>query len=265
MARIVAISNQKGGVGKTTMSVNLGKNLSRRGYRILMIDNDPQGNLSLALVGDQRPDLIAAAAGSGPGPAHAYHLFIEGAGATPLTVQDRLDLIGSSKHLLEISTKPYEVVFEFREKVQAFREHYDFIMIDCLPSGGTLQAAAHITADYLLIPTHLDDFSVTGLREQLKMANNVKRRLNHNLTFLGIVANQVSTRRILVEEHYLTQLRDAYQEHLFHTTIAKSVKVQESHALRRSIAEYRRQSRVAQNYDALTHEFLARVGVTDGE
>ncbi len=262
MARIVAISNQKGGVGKTTMSVNLGKTLSRRGYRILMIDNDPQGNLSLALAGERHPDLVAATAG--PGPANACHLFIEGAVATPLPIQDRLDLIGSSKHLLEISSKPYEVVFEFREKVQAFRDHYDFIMIDCLPSGGTLQAAAHITADYLLIPTHLDDFSVTGLSEQLKMANNVKRRLNHNLTFLGIVANQVSTRRILVEEHYLTRLRDAYQEHLFHTTIVKSVKVQESHALRKSAAEYHRQSRVAQNYEALTHEFLSRVGVTDG-
>lgn len=83
MARIVAISNQKGGVGKTTMSVNLGKNLSRRGYRILMIDNDPQGNLSLARVGDQRPDLLAA--GTGPGPAHADHLFIKGASATPRT------------------------------------------------------------------------------------------------------------------------------------------------------------------------------------
>lgn len=262
MARIVAISNQKGGVGKTTMSVNLGKTLSRRGYRILMIDNDPQGNLSLALVGDRHPDLVAATAG--PGPANAYHLFIEGAFATPLPVQDRLDLIGSSKHLLEISSKPYEVVFEFREKVQAFRDQYDFIMIDCLPSGGTLQAAAHITADYLLIPTHLDDFSVTGLSEQLKMANNVKRRINHNLTFLGIVANQVSTRRILVEEHYLTQLRDEYHEHLFQTTIVKSVKVQESHALRKSAAEYHRQSRVAKNYEALTHEFLSRVGVTDG-
>ena len=262
MARIVTISNQKGGVGKTTMSVNLGKTLSRRGYRILMIDNDPQGNLSLALVGERHPDLVAATAG--PGPANAYHLFIEGAFATPLPVQDRLDLIGSSKHLLEISTKPYEVVFEFRENVQAFRDHYDFIMIDCLPSGGTLQAAAHIAADYLLIPTHLDDFSVTGLSEQLKMANNVKRRINHNLTFLGIVANQVSTRRILVEEHYLTQLRDAYQEHLFQTTIVKSVKVQESHALRKSAAEYHRQSRVAKNYEALTHEFLSRVGVTDG-
>ena len=262
MARIVTISNQKGGVGKTTMSVNLGKTLSRRGYRILMIDNDPQGNLSLALVGERHSDLVAATAG--PGPANAYHLFIEGAFTTPLTVQDRLDLIGSSKHLLEISSKPYEVVFEFREKVQAFRDQYDFIMIDCLPSGGTLQAAAHITADYLLIPTHLDDFSVTGLSEQLKMANNVKRRINHNLTFLGIVANQVSTRRILVEEHYLTHLRDEYKDHLFQTTIVKSVKVQESHVLRKSAAEYHRQSRVAKNYEALTHEFLSRVGVTDG-
>lgn len=264
MAKIVAVSNQKGGVGKTTVTVNLGKNLAYMGKKVLLIDNDPQGNLTMAIFGDELPSEIVEWDGSGasaPGMSNSYNLYMETAEVTPVPAINNLDVIGGSKHLSEVSTRPFDVIFDFKEKIEDLRDQYDYILIDCLPSFGTLQTAAHMTADYLLIPTHLEDFSVSGIHEQMKTANNTKRRLNPGLSLLGILANEVSSQRVLVEEHFYKQLTEEYSDYLFKTKITKSAKVKESHAMRKSISEYKQNSDQARQYMEFTKEFIDRVEV----
>lgn len=260
MAIITGVANQKGGVGKTTTTVNLGKNLAVKGFKVLLVDNDPQGNLTMSLFGDELPELMLSASGL-PGQAHSYNLYIEDANVLPYAFTENLHIIGSSKHLSEISTKPFEVIFDFKEKIEKLSVDYDFVLIDCLPSFGALQTAAQMTADNLLIPTHLDEFSVKGIEEQLKTAASTKKRLNSKLNILGILANEVSRQKILVECHFLDQLKDKYNELLFNTQISKSAKIKESHALRQSIFEYMKNSDQAKQFMDLTDEYLERCGV----
>lgn len=260
MAIITGVANQKGGVGKTTTTVNLGKNLAVKGFRVLLVDNDPQGNLTMSIFGDDLPELMLSAEGM-PGQAHAYNLYNEDSIVLPFEYSENLHIIGCSKHLSEISTKPFEVIFDFKEKVEKLAVNYDFVIIDCLPSFGALQTAAQMTADNLLIPTHLDDFSVKGIEEQLKTAASTKKRLNNKLNILGILANEVSRQKILVECHFLDQLKDKYDGLLFNTQISKSAKIKESHALRQSIFEYMKNSDQAKQFMDLTDEYLERCGV----
>ncbi|NYZ69496.1 ParA family protein [Endozoicomonas sp. SM1973] len=262
MTNITAISNQKGGVGKTTVAVNLGKNLAGMGKKVLLIDNDPQGNLSMAIFGDDMPEEIIKTGSDGiskPGISNCFHLYKEQSNVKPYAVSETLHIIGSTKHLSEVTTKPFEVIFEFRDNIEAVRDQYDEIIIDCLPSFGVLQTAAHMTADHLLIPTHLEEFSVKGLEEQLQTANNTKRRLNPKLNFLGILANEVSAQKVLVEEHYYNDLKSRHNGHLFETKITKSAKIKESHALCKSIYEYKKNSDQARQYQEFTREYLERV------
>jgi chromosome partitioning protein len=260
MAKITAITNQKGGVGKTTITVNLGKNLADMGKRILLIDNDPQGNLTMAVVGHELPPEIVGGSDSGLiGVSNSYNMYVEGVSVEPFHITKNLHIIGASKHLSEISIKPFEVIFNFKEKLELLVDSYDYILIDCLPSFGTLQTAAHMAADSLLIPTHLDDFSIAGIDEQMKTANNTKRRLNPSLTILGILANQVSGQRVLVEEHFYNMLNEKYGDFLFKTRITKSSKVAESHAMRQSIFQYKKNSDQAKQFQSFTNEFLDRI------
>ena len=255
MAKIIAVSNQKGGVGKTTVTINLGKNLAQMGKRVLLIDNDPQGNLTRAVLGGVLPAEVSLSDGVSNG----YTLYVEGAQVIPYVVSENLHVIGANKYLAEISTKPFEVIFEFKEKIAAMRNLYDFILIDCLPSFGALQTAAHMTADYLVIPTDLDDFSVSGIEEQMKTANNTKKHLNPQLALLGILANEVSSQRILVEEHFYNQLAEKYGDYLFKTKITNSSKMKESHVMHKSIAEYKKNSDQSRQYMDFTQEFIERI------
>lgn len=260
MAIITGVANQKGGVGKTTTTINLGKNLVVKGFKVLLVDNDPQGNLTMSIFGDELPELILSAEGT-PGQANSYNLYNEDSIVLPFEYSENLHVIGCSKHLSEIQTKPFDVIFDFKEKIEKISVDYDFVLIDCLPSFGTLQTAAQMTADNLLIPTHLDEFSVKGISEQLKTAASTKKRLNNKLNILGILINETSRQRILVEVHFLNELKESYGDLLFNTQITKSTKIKESHALRQSIFEYMKNSDQAKQFMEFTDEYLIRCGV----
>lgn len=265
MGIITAVSNQKGGVGKTTLTVNLGKCLAARGRKVLMIDNDPQGNLTTALIGrDELPSEIldyGASNAEVPGVANTYTLFLENGNIQPLPVPkyDNIHLIGATRHLAEIATKDFQVLYDFKEHVQRLEDAYDDILIDCLPSFGLLQTTAHATAHYLLVPTHLDSFSMDGIHDQMKTAMATKRRINPRLGLLGIVANEVAGSRVNIDEYFGDVLVEKYSDFLFKTKITKSVKVKEAHALQQGIIEYSRESDQARQFQALTDEYLERI------
>lgn len=264
MGSVTAISNQKGGVGKTTVTINLGKCLAARGDSVLLIDNDSQGSMTTAIMGDDLPSAVLGRREGGffyPGPANVCSLYNEGVEITPFELSDCLSIIGSTRDLSSVAAKPLEEAgFYFKDNLAALKKKYDYILIDCPPALGTLQTSAQMAADYILIPTHLDDFSGTGIEDQLKTAKTTRQRYNADLKILGILANDVAGRASNVERYFLDEFKEKYGENVFTTLITRSAKIKESHALRQSVGEYSKSSVQAKQFDDLTLEFVGRIG-----
>jgi len=278
MGHITAISNQKGGVGKTTITVNLAKLLGARGFRVLVIDNDPQGNLTSALFADELPEgvLEAGSAVQGlPGPGNTVSAYSEGAALAPVAVPRPADQTGRAQEewvgnlhalaatssLVEISQKSIEAVYAFQENVRELARDYDVVLIDCLPSFGVVQTASHMAAHWLLVPTHLDSFSVGGVRAQMQNAAKIKKRGNSDLALLGIVPNEVSAVPTNVESVYDAELREEWGDKVFISRITKSTKVREANALHAGIFEYKPHSDQARQFRALADEYCARTSL----
>lgn len=264
MGHITSISNQKGGVGKTTTAVNLGKCLASMGFKVLLIDNDPQGNLLSSLLGDEIPADFLERAQTGsqlPGFSNTYSLYDASAECRPYPVEANLSVIGATWHLSEVGTKDFQVVFDFKDNVEGLSDEFDVILIDCLPAFGVLQSAAHLSSDFLLIPTHLDSFGVTGVTRQIETAAATKRRLNPRLQYLGILANEVSSQRTLVEQAFYSDLEEKHGSLMFKTVITKATRIREAHALNLSVSQHKPYSDQARQFEALAQEYIERTGL----
>jgi len=266
MGKISSISIQKGGPGKTTVCRNLGEGVSELGRKVLLIDNDPQGNLTKALFGDELPDsimVVSSAATSGsekvvPGVSNSFWLYEKDEMPEPYQVTDTLFIIGATKHLAEIGTRGVECVYEFQDKLEVLASHFDDVFIDCPPAAGTLQTAAHGASDYLIIPTELSEDSIDGVKQQLESSIANKKRLNPKLDILGILVNGKDSHQINIEEHHYQNLKDLYGNLLFDTVITSSVKVSEARSFNKTVKNYAPKSAQAGQYLALTKEYLAR-------
>jgi len=264
MGKIISISNQKGGVGKTTTTVNVGKELARRGKKVLIIDGDPQANLTMAIFGDSVPDDIVgngAAGRSIPGKSNSFVLFNEEGELTPevYVFEPNLHILGASKHLSEVSNRNFDTIYDFKENVDNIASEYDYVLIDCLPSFGLLQTAAHLISDYVVVPTYLDSFSLSGISDLINSVKNTKKKLNNKLSLLGIFVNAASNRKINVESHFFDELKEQYGDFVFSTVITKSVKVPESNALTKAVFEYDKSCDQARQFELLVSEIMDKI------
>lgn len=193
------------------------------------------------------------------GSSNTIQLYLGEKESKPYIYTDNLSIFGSSKHLAEISNKEIvDVGFEFKDLVQSFTD-YDYTIIDCLPSFGTMMTSALMTADYMFIPTTLDDYSVKGIEHLIETAMNIKKRLNPNLGILGILCNSVDGRDVLVERHFLEQLQEKFGDFVLATQVTQSKKVWEANALQKSMSEYDPKCAQARQYEALVTELLSRM------
>lgn len=252
-ATILAAANQKGGVGKTTTSVNVAHILSET-RRVLLVDNDPQGNATKCFIQDRvAPD------------SDTLSLYSENPDdpVAPIVINDRLALLGTHIHLAAVAERTFEVIFDFRARLHALRDHYDFIIVDCLPSFGYLFNAALISADYILVPIELDVFAVDGLRDLVMSVERIRNRHNPNLKIAGILANKVHGAKTKNEKDYEELLSRVYGRLLLTTQITQSTKIPESHAYSRSIVQHAPASPQALQYQLLVEELLDRMGAME--
>lgn len=257
MALVIAVANQKGGVGKTTVAANLGIGLAREGKRVCLIDADPQGNLTASL-GHPDPDSI-------PNTLATIMMRVINEEALPADIgllhhEEGVTLIPANMELsgLEVSlgnAMSREMIL--KEYVDSIRDSFDYILIDCMPSLGVVTINTLVAADEIIIPVQAAYLPVVGLQMLIKTISVVKKRLNKSLTVRGILITMVDYRTNLAKD-ITTMIREAYGSSIgvMETYIPFSVKVAEASAEGVSIYRYAPKSKAAQSYSNLTKEVL---------
>lgn len=259
MPKIIAIANQKGGVGKTTTTMSLGAALARRGKRVLLIDLDPQGNLSEYL-GYEPPavphtinELLLGVASNLDTPAEEYihHSASEALDYIPAT------LTLSNSDMVLFAAMNRETILRRVLADEAFGG-YDYILIDCLPSLGILTVNAFAAADSVLIPVQAQKFAVDGIASLLNVMQLVQRQLNPTLKLEGIV--QTMCDRTHMRKAVGEALLAEYGPAVYETAISRSVEAANSTYRQQSLCSYK--SKLGDEYEQLADELLAREGAT---
>jgi len=240
---------QKGGVGKTTLTFNLGKGLSAKGYRVLLIDNDPQGDLSQACLGDKGI----------PSASNTMRLYESMSSFEPIPISENLYLLGTDIELALAQEKNFEVIFDFADKITSLSKEYDFILIDSLPSFGIMHTAALLSANTLCIPTKAAPFSLKAIKMLMDTVDKIKRpRMNPNLEVLGIIINHAEGSETSLGKEIERQLRSHFGDLVFENKLNRTVKLEESPAFNESIMEYMPGSKASQQFEKIIDEFILR-------
>jgi chromosome partitioning protein len=252
-ARTIAVCNQKGGVGKTTTTINLGAALAEQGRRVLLVDFDPQGALSVGL-GIQPHDIDAT----------IYNLLME-SDITPHDVLhktgvDGMDLLPSN---IDLSGAEVQLVHEVgREYVLGgvlapIMSEYDVIMIDCQPSLGLLTVNALACADGVIIPLECEYFAMRGVALLMETIDKVSRRLNRKLTIDGLLATMYDSRTLHTRE-VLASIVNGFGDKVFHTVINRTVRFPDATVAGEPITSFDSGSMGANSFRELAKEVLER-------
>ena len=257
-AKITALCNQKGGVGKTVTAVNLGIGLAREGKRVLLADIDPQGSLTASL-GYQRPDqmentmaeILGRVISDEPqAPDEGIIHHAEGVDLLPANIE----LSGLEVTL--VSTMSRETIL--RDYLNSVRDRYDVILLDCCPSLGMLTINALAAADEVIIPAQAHYLSLRGMEQLIRTISNVKRKINPALEIAGILITMADMRTNYSRE-IIELLRNTYGSKLriFDSIIPLSIRAAETSAEGRSIYLHDPAGKVSAAYTALTQEVLS--------
>lgn len=255
--KVIAITNQKGGVGKTTTTVNLGVGLAKQGKRVMLLDADPQGSLTVSL-GVKTPDDLPVSL------ANIMQAVIEDKSIPEkigiLRHDEGVDLLPSNIELSGTEIALFNTMsreYVLRSYLETVKKHYDYILIDCMPSLGMMTINALSAADSVIIPSQPSFLSTKGLNLLMRSIARVKKQINPKLRIDGILLTMVDNRTNNAKA-IISSLRSSVSENLrvFNTEIPFSVRAAESSLEGKSIFAHDRGGKVAAAYEAMTQEVM---------
>lgn len=249
-AKVIVVGNHKGGVAKTTTTLSIGGNLASKGYRVLLVDLDPQSNLTFSIFREDADyDSV-------------YDSFAKGEPTLPvIDVKENISLVPSSLNLAQLEINLMGLLsreYLLKEKLEPLMLDYDYILIDCQPSMGIFTINALVAADYVLIPVCPDYLPCKNLGYFIIFIDQITRKLNPGLSVLGILVTKFKSNARLHKELVQT-LADGYGPLLLETKIRETVKAAEAPMQLSPLGEYAPSSTAARDYAAATEEILRRL------
>jgi chromosome partitioning protein len=248
MAYIFSLVNHKGGVGKTTTTLNLGKGLSLEGKRVLLVDMDPQANLSQS-VGIDNPEMSV------------YEVLCQNADPDIQNISKNLDILPAELSLstaeTQLMSEQVSGYFKLNNALKQITDNYDFILIDCPPSLGILTINALLASHSIMIIVEPQYLAIKGLQTIIELYTRLNQNLGKDLKLLGMLFTQFN--RTVISKNIMEQVQERYGELAFETVIRQSVKITEASALKQDVFTYEPNSAPAEDYLNLAKELLKRI------
>ncbi|MBQ8309461.1 MAG: ParA family protein [Clostridia bacterium] len=253
MGKIISFANQKGGVGKTTSAVNIAASLGVLGYKVLLIDLDPQGNATSG-VGVVKKALKVT----------VFDLLTTDATVDDVTIKTHFDNLSVIPTNTTLARAEYELAdvengeYVMKKKLEAVRDAYDYVIIDCPPSLGMLTVNAMTASDGVVIPMQCEFFALEGLSQLMFTISRIKTHYNKELNVAGILITMYNNRLILSMQ-VINELRKHYSDKLFETTVSRNVKLSEAPSFGSPVYYHDKRSKGSNEYMNIAKELAERI------
>lgn len=244
---IITVTNQKGGVGKTTTAHHLAVGLKKKGHKVLLVDSDQQGNLTYSLNCNYNASIYDVIKGVVPAKEAIFH-------------SSQCDIIAGDVRLSRAEMELVDTGREYflREALEPLKSEYDYIIIDTPPTLGILTVNALTCSDSVIIPAQADIFSLQGFGQLNNLINQVKKFTNPNLKIKGVLLTKYSDRTILNRtlKKRATEISENINARVFESTIREATSIREAQTNKTNVFDYDPKSKVAKDYDSFVDEFL---------